>query len=207
MPLALPVGRERCGQRLLAAVVDIEQQVIGALLLEAELVLTLGNEVSAAGVVAPRQEVEGEGESGAGDLDGVSPVHLDPLVLLVKVDGIAVRALDEPGLAHDMRGNAVAGLVLEGADRLVEADADEVPKGSAHRLRMRIDDIPVVIHATTAVSSYREVLIHEGRTQVLGIEAIAQFQLHGRRIAGSDNILRGMLGGIAAVHPEAGRIV
>ena len=152
VPLALPVGRERRGQRLLAARVNVEQQILGALLLEAELVLALGDEVSAAGVVVPRQEVEGEGKSGAGDLDSVSPVHLDPLVLLVQVDGIAVRALDEPGLAHDMRGNVVAGLVLEGADRLVETDADEVPEGSAHRLRMRIDDIPVVVHATAAVS-------------------------------------------------------
>ena len=139
----------------------IARPPVGPLLLEPELVVTLGDQVAAVGVVAARQDVERQGQAVSGDLHGVGAVHLHPLVLPIQVDGVAGASPDQAGLPHDVGGNAVSGLVPQGADRLIETDADEIPESAAQKLGMRVDDVPVIIRPTTAVTGHGQVLVHE----------------------------------------------
>ena len=206
VPLVLPICGERGGKGLFAAVVQIEVQFVGPLLFKPVLIFALGDEIAAALVEFAGEDVQGKGEFVSRDFHGIGPVHLDPLVLLVQVDGLARRPRHQPGPAHDVRGDGVRGLVLEGTYRLRDAYAYEIPDGAAEELRMRINHIPVVVHAAATVAGHREVFVHEGRTQVFPVQAVAHLMLQRRRIAGAHDVLCGMLGRIAAVHPETGGI-
>ena len=68
---------------------------------------------------------------------------------------------------------------------------------------MGVDDLPEIVHGAAAITGHGEVLVHEGRTHVLGIQPIADLVLDRDGIAGADDILGRMLRRIAAVHPEA----
>ena len=206
MPLPFPIRGQGGRQDLLLAGVQIEVKAFGAILLDPELIVTLREEITAGNVVLPGQDVQRKGQFVTGNLHGIGPVHLHPLVLLVEIDGFSGRALDQFGLAHDMSGNRVRRLVLQRTDRLFETRADEIPDGTAHELGMRVDHLPEIIHGAAAVTGDRQIFVHEGRTHVLGIQAVADFMFDRDGIARADDILGGMLGRIAAVHPETGRI-
>ena len=152
MPLVLPIGREGCGEGLLGSGVDIEIEFVCTLLLEAELVASLRDEESAATVIKPRVDIEGECELIAGDFDIVGPVDLDPLVGTVKVDSLSGLAGDEFGPTHYMSGSVEAGLVDKGPGGFGYTHAHEIPDRTAHELGVLVDFIPVVIHSAATVT-------------------------------------------------------
>ena len=203
MPAALPVGGKRSGQDLLLAIVQIEIQTLVPPLAQAKLVFALREQIAAGDVVLPGQDVQREREAFAVDLQRIGPVQLDPLILLVQVDGLSRAPLHQLRLAHQMGGDGVRGLVLQRPDALGEAGAHEIPDGAAHELGIGIDDLPEIVHRAAAVAGDRDVFIHERGTHVLGIQSITQFELHGDRIARAHDIFGRMLGRIAAVHPIA----
>ena len=172
VPMVLPVLRQRPGNLPLAPVEEVERQFVLTQLPQAELVASLGNEISSAGVEAPREHVHGQCKPVAIYLKVVTAIYFDPLVGLIQVDRVPPGAGHPASAAHRGDLGIVRRRVLEHTVVFRDTRADEVPDGSAHGLFMLVYHPPVVGHASGTVARDGQVFIHERRSQVKGIEAV-----------------------------------
>ena len=207
MPGAGPSFRKVAADLHFPAGIDIEGELVFSHLPDAELVAALGDEISSAGVPFTGEDVHGDGQGVAVDLHVISPVHLHPLVGGCKVEAVAPGPRHPFGASHYRDLRVEGGIVLDDPLVFGKPRAYEIPDGSAEDLFMLVDDAPVVRQPASSVAGDGQVFVHEGRTQILGIQTVKHFMLQGEGIPRADYVLGGILLGIAPVHPETCMVV